>query len=127
MKLKSIIFGAFGLNCVCFLAVTHAQFTKSANTKNTNLARESALSNIAKHFNADSCWKYEVSTSIKIGDPIPTAGTETGKIPTSCVINPKTGQYLEVGYIDNELQVIRSFSKKEVTAKLSEINSKEKK
>jgi hypothetical protein len=62
----------------------------------------------------------------KIGDSVVTQGSETGKLATSCIYSKKSRQFLEVAYLDQELEVIRVFSRKEVQAAKSILREKDK-
>ena len=121
--LKPLIFGAFALNAVSFAVVGGFQISKNVNSTTATTARQAALSNIAKHVISDTCWQHPTDSKLKIGDPVILAGTETGKIPTSCMYAPQTKQFVEVAYENSELQVIRAFSIKEVQAAKSQILS----
>lgn len=119
--LKSIILGAFAMNIASFAVVGGLQVSRNVSSTTALTARQSALKNIAKHNLSDTCWRYPSNHKLKIGDPVLTSGSETGKIPTSCVYAPGAKQFLEVGYLDSELQVIRAFSIKEVQAAKSQV------
>ena len=121
--LQPLIFGAFATNILAFAVVGGLQVSKNINSQTAITARQAALTNVAKHVMAESCWKYPSDYKLKIGDPIITKGTQTGKIPTSCVYSPKTKQFVEVGYLNSELQAIRIFSIKEVQAAKSQIKA----
>ena len=121
--LKPLIFGAFAINVVSFAVVGGLQVSRNISSTTALTARQSALKNIAKHNISDTCWEYPSRYKLKIGDPVILAGTETGKIPTSCVYVPGTKQFLEVGHLNSELQVIRAFSIKEVQAAKSQIKA----
>lgn len=121
--LKPVILGAFAVNAVSFAVVGGFQVSKNVNSTTATTARQAALSNIAKHVLSDTCWSHSADSKLKIGDPIILPGTETGKIPTSCMYAPKTKQFVEVAYQNSELQVIRAFSIKEVRAAKSQIKA----
>ena len=114
----------WGSTAICiFVAVVALglHFTERGNSQKAVSARSRALENIAKHVNSESCWIDRSDTPFKIGDPLITRGSETGRIPTSCVIAPNAGQFLEVAYKNSELQVIRVFSNKEINAAKSQL------
>lgn len=115
--------GAFTLNMLSFGVVGGLQINKNVSSKTAVTARQQAVLNIAKHVLSDSCWNYPAYYRLKIGDPIITRGTETGKIPTSCIYSPNTKQFAEVGYLNSELQVIRVFSIKEVQNAKSQLTN----
>ncbi|MGB3652087.1 MAG: hypothetical protein WBA41_12860 [Rivularia sp. (in: cyanobacteria)] len=126
MKLKYLnvaIMGAFTVNMLSFGVVGGLQINKNVSSKTAVTARQQAVLNIAKHVLSDSCWNYPADYRLKIGDPIITRGTETGKIPTSCIYSPNTKQFAEVGYLNSELQVIRVFSIKEVQNAKSQLTN----
>lgn len=119
--LKTLVIGAFTLNLTCVGIVAGNQIKNNVTSQTAITARQSALLNIAKHVLSDTCWNYSTNQKIKIGDPIILKGSATGIIPTSCVYNPKTKQFVEVGYLDSELQAIRIFSIKEVQSAKSQL------
>lgn len=123
--LKQIVIGAFTVNLTCVGIVAGNQIKNNVTSQTAITARQSALLNIAKHVLSDTCWSYSANQKIKIGDPIILKGSATGKIPTSCIYNPQTKQFVEVGYLDSELQAIRIFSIKEVQSAKSQIKNKE--
>ncbi|MEO0839066.1 MAG: hypothetical protein AAF063_09210 [Cyanobacteria bacterium J06643_5] len=94
---------------------------KNLSSKNQISARQEAALNIAKHVISDTCWSYNADDKLKIGDRVLVKGSETGKIPTSCVYNKPTKQFVEVAYLDKELQAIRIFSIKEIQASRSNL------
>ena len=119
--LKPLIFGAFAINVVSFAVVGGLQVSRNISSTTALTARQSALKNIAKHKLSDTCWKYPSNHKLKIGDPIITPGSETGKAPTSCFYSPTTEQFMEAGYQNSELIVLRIFSIKEVQAAESQV------
>ena len=121
--LKPLIFGAFAVNVVSFAVVGGFQISKNVNSTTATTARQAALSNVARHVLSDTCWSHPTDTKLKIGDPVILPGTETGKIPTSCMYAPQTKQFVEVAYQNSELQVIRAFSIKEVQSAKSQIKA----
>ena len=121
--LKSLIFGGFAVNALSLLVVTGFQISRNVASTTAITARQAALINIAKHTISDTCWKHPSDTKLKIGDPVILPGTETGRIPTSCMYAPNTKQFLEVGYLSSELQVIRAFSIKEVQSAKSQVKA----
>lgn len=126
MNLKYLnvaIIGAFAVNMLSFGVVGGLQIKRNVTSQTATTARQQAVLNIAKHVLSDSCWNYKADYRLKIGDPIITRGTETGKIPTSCIYSPKTQQFAEVGYLNSELQVIRIFSIKEVQSAKSQLTN----
>ena len=126
MNLKYLnvaIIGAFAVNMLSFGVVGGLQIKSNVTSKTATTARQHAVLNIAKHVLSDSSRNYKADYRLKIGDPIITRGTETGKIPTSCIYSPKTQQFAEVGYLNSELQVIRIFSIKEVQSAKSQLTN----
>lgn len=121
--LNPLILGSFTVNLLSLGVVAYFQISKNVSSTAAVTARQSALTNIAKHVLSDSCWNYPADEKLKIGDAIATKGSATGKLPTSCVYSPKTGQFIEAGYLNNELQVLRIFSLKEVQASKSQLLS----
>ncbi len=119
--IQPLIFGAFAVNVAAFAVVGGLQVSKNINSQTALTARQSALNNVAKHVIADSCWNHPTDTKLKIGDPVILPGTDTGKIPTSCMYAPKTKQFVEVAYQNSELIVFRAFSIKEVQSAKSQI------
>jgi hypothetical protein len=115
-NIKSIFWSAIAVNVLACGAVASVNISRNVSSQQASSARSTALLNIAKHVMSDTCWKSPQKTSFKVGDPITTNGTTTGKIPTSCMYAPKSKQFLEIGYIDQELVVVRVFSIKEVQA-----------
>lgn len=113
-----VILGA-GLSILCGVYALFNHFNTSRISKENLTARQLALINIAKHVKSESCWQEESNIPYKIGDPFITPGTDTGRIPTSCVFVIGVNQYLEVAYKNSELQVIRIFSVREVKNQLS--------
>ena len=124
--IQPLIFGAFAANIAAFAVVGGLQVSKNIGSQTAITARQAALTNIAKHVIADSCWSHPTDTKLKIGDPVILPGTATGKIPTSCMFAPKTKQFLEVAYQNSELIAFRIFSIKEVQAAKSQIKANNK-
>ena len=115
--------GAFAVNLASFAVVGGFQISRNVSSTTAITARQAAVLNIAKHVLSDSCWEYPADIRLKIGDPIITKGSATGELPTSCVYAPNTKQFIEAGYLNNELQAIRIFSIKEVQSARSQIIS----
>ena len=123
-KLSLQIWGTTLISVGCSVVALVLVFSKESVSHQQLTARQKALVNITKHVKSETCWTDNSDVAYKIGDPLITPGSETGKIPTSCVIAPKVNQYLEVAYKDSELQVIRIYSGKEVNAQLSQLRKK---
>lgn len=122
-QIQPLIFGAFAVNAACLAVVGGLQVSKNIGSQTALTARQAALTNVAKHVIADSCWSHPTDTKLKIGDPVILPGSATGKIPTSCVYVPKTKQFAEVAYQNSELIAFRIFSIKEVQAAKSQIKA----
>ena len=117
--LKPLIWGTAIVNGFCFFVVVGQLVSKQVQSKTAITGRQSALVNVVKHVKSDSCWLDDSDVPFKIGDPVITPGSESGRIPTSCVRVPKVSQYLEVAYKNGELIAKRIFSDKEVRSQLS--------
>lgn len=126
MKPQAIVYLGFGLQLVCCLGIATATLQRQANVSALTNAKTKALNTVAREYQGNKCWKYSPGYALKIGDPIPTEGNTRSKIPTSCVINQDRDQIIEVGYLNNELQVIHVFNKKSVSAKISEFKKNDK-
>lgn len=123
-KLSPRIWGTTFISIGCAVVALGLVFSKESASVQQITARQKALVNIAKHVKSETCWLDDSDVVYKIGDPLITPGSETGRIPTSCVIASHVGQYLEVAYKNSELQVTRIYSEKEVNSQLSILKSK---
>jgi hypothetical protein len=119
MKYTPLICIGAALNIICLGYITCNQVWSSVTSKNQIQARSKGLITIAQHVKSETCWFNQSGTAFKIGDSVNLAGTQNGRIPTSCIIAPKTKQYLQVGYLENDLQVTQIYSPKEIQNQLS--------
>ena len=124
--IKQIFWGSILVNGVVFGLVTCANVNKNVSSQNASTSRNTALMNITKHVLSDTCLITNQDIFFKIGDSVVTQGSETGKLATSCIYSKKSRQFLEVAYLDQELEVIRVFSRKEVQAAKSILREKDK-
>ncbi|RUT02727.1 hypothetical protein DSM106972_056470 [Dulcicalothrix desertica PCC 7102] len=113
-----ILVGVLGNFSIFSYGMTQ-QISANVSSQTAISSRQRALVNIAKHVKSDTCWQNKANYPLKINDVIAVEGTETGKIPTSCVYVPKTKQFLNVVYSNGEVTVTRIFSIKEVQNQLS--------
>lgn len=118
---KPFIYIGFALNLVVAGYVGSQHIAKNLSSKNQITARQASALNIAKHVISDTCWQYNATEKLKLGDRILTRGSDTGKVPTSCFYNKPTQQFVEVAYLDKELQAVRLFSVKEIKAAKSNL------
>ncbi len=114
LNLKAIFVTAALVNLGTFGYAVSQQVSQNISSKTAITVRQKALINIAKHVRADTCWTNNSKQVFKLNDVISLAGTDTGKIPTSCVYVPKTKQFLSVAYSSDELQIQHIFSIREV-------------
>jgi hypothetical protein len=114
LNLKAIFLTAALVNLATFGYCLSQQVSQNISSKTAITVRQKALINIAKHVKADTCWKNNSKQVFKLGDVISLQGTDTGKIPTSCIYVPKTKQFLSVSYSSDELLVQHIFSIREV-------------
>lgn len=119
--IKPLIF----INAMAFLSTSSIVIFNRVSSDTLLSKRSKGLEVLANHVLAKTCWVSHSSQSYKIGDLVKTEGTLDGRIPTSCVYSPKTQQFLEVGYLEGELQVINIFSKQELKNKISQIKEDE--
>lgn len=124
--IKQIFWGSILLNSAVFGLVTCANVNKNVSSQNASSSRNTALVNITKHVLSDTCLITNQDIFFKIGDSVVTEGSSTGKLATSCIYAKKSKQFLEVAYLDQELEVIRIFSRKEVQAAKSILREKDK-
>jgi hypothetical protein len=123
---KAIFWSGVAVNAglSIFVGLSYAQ--KNALSKQAITSRQVAAENLAKHVNSETCLVTNQQNFFKIGDPVLVKGSHTGKLATSCIYAKKHKQYLEVAYNDQELQVIRIFSVKEIKSALSVIKEENK-
>lgn len=122
-SLTPIIVGSFILSLVPAAYVLKQHIAGDIKSKTAISFRQKAVINIAKHVLSDTCWQYRAKFPLKIGDAITFKGSTTGKVPTSCAYSPNTKQFVEIGYLDGELQAVRIFSIKEVQNAKSQLIS----
>ncbi|BAY27550.1 hypothetical protein NIES2100_73750 [Calothrix sp. NIES-2100] len=108
-----------GVNVCTVLSVSASVIQNRVTSDNAIAARAKGLENLAKHVKADTCWKVKASAPWKLGDFVTVGGTEYGRLPSTCVYSPQTQQFLQVSYLDGELQVTQVYSRKEVRNQLS--------
>ncbi|MGI2908342.1 hypothetical protein [Tolypothrix sp. VBCCA 56010] len=119
MKYTPFIAVGASVNLACIGYVTCNQVWSNVTSQTQLQARNKGLSLISQHVKSETCWFNSSKKPFKLGDLIQTVGTDDGLLPTSCVIAPRTKQYLQVAYLDGQLKVIQVYSPKEVQNQLS--------
>ena len=119
MKYTPFIAVGAAVNLACIGYVTCNQVWSNVISQNQLQARTKGLHLISQHVKSETCWFNLSKKPFKLGDLIQTPGTDDGLIPTSCIIAPRTKQYLQVAYLDGQLKVVQVYSPKEVQSQLS--------
>lgn len=119
MKLQTspVVLICTGLTIVCAAISGVAQVSQNLQSNRATVGRTKALLTVAQHTISASCRPVEAK-SFTIGDEIVLDGD--GRSPTSCFVN-KNGELGFASYLDGKLQILYVFSKKEVSAKRSQI------
>jgi hypothetical protein len=112
------------LNAIALICASTVVVSTRVRSDTALVKRSKGLEIIANHVLSRSCWKSEEREPFKIGDRIIMNGS--GKIPTSCIYSPATKQFLQVGYLNGELQVLNIFSVQETKNQISLIRSNQK-
>ncbi|MCP6758357.1 MAG: hypothetical protein NHB32_06150 [Fischerella sp. CENA71] len=107
---------AAALICTSVVVVSDRVRSDTSLTK-----RSKGLEILANHVLSKSCWSSFAEAPYKIGDILATTGSEKGRIPTSCIYVPATQQFLQVGYLGGDLQVLHVFSRQELKNQISQI------
>jgi hypothetical protein len=125
MRFKSDRFTipCLAVNIFALLAVSVGVISNRVTSDTALTKRLKGLEIVSDHVQSKTCWKLSGTDPLKIGDIIEPAGSELGKIPTSCVYSKKSKQFLHVGYLDQELQVLHIYSIKEVQSQISKNNT----
>jgi len=118
-RINPIIWAALGINALSLSIVTTAVVSKRIGSDSAITERAKGLNLVAQHFKSDTCWISKDKKPFKLGDEIDTAGSLTGKLPTSCIKSIKTGQFLQVAYAEGRLIVSQIYSKTELKNQLS--------
>lgn len=119
MKYTPLIAVGAVVNFACLGYVTCSQVWSNVTSQTQQQTRVRDLALIARHVRSETCWFNRSKLPFKLNDSIDVAGSEDGKLPTSCIYAPVAKQYLKVGYLDGQLQVLQVFSPKEVQNQLS--------
>jgi hypothetical protein len=100
----------------CAALSLSAQLAQNLRSTRAQTNRSAALETVAKHSLVNNC--MTVSEPLLIGDVVQLEGN--GKSPTSCVID-KNQRIGYVAYLNNELQVMYMYTRKELNSQVSVI------
>ncbi|KOP23481.1 hypothetical protein AMR41_26235 [Hapalosiphon sp. MRB220] len=118
---KPIIKPLLALNAVALICTTVVVVSERVRSDTSLTKRSKGLEILANHVLSKSCWTSFAEDPYKISDVITTNGSVKGRIPTSCIFVPATQQFLQVGYLNGDLQVLHVYSRQELKNQISQI------
>ncbi|BAZ71338.1 hypothetical protein NIES4106_61350 (plasmid) [Fischerella sp. NIES-4106] len=107
------------LNAIALICTSTVVVADRVRSDTSLSKRSKGLETLANHVLSKSCWSSFAEDPYKIGDVITSTGSEKGRIPTSCIYVPATQQFLQVGYLNGDLQVLNVFSRQELKNQIS--------